>query len=316
MTMPSSGSPLKASEAVDILGRYGKSFRFASLLMPRRDAEDAARLYSACRVLDDLADESSPSARPAARQRLDHIRTELKGNHTISDPISRILVDLQQRRQLDLKATDYLIETMRADADGAVQIDDEAALFAYCYGAAGSVGVMMSPLVGAPQSSLPFAVDLGLAMQMTNIARDVLEDAAAGRRYLPASWVEGLSAEDIDAGSQDAAIQARVATAIKHLLHLAEQYYHSAGAGIATIPGRNGWAIKVAALVYREIGQVLARQHYTWWQGRAQVSLGGKFACLWHQRGHHSPFARAGHAHDPSLHWALEGFPGCSGSSA
>ena len=116
------------------------------------------------------------------------------------------------------------------------------------------------------EQALGHAIDLGIAMQLTNIARDVLEDAEMGRRYLPASWVGDLAPEQIvvlaKTPNDDAAVT--VTNAVSRLLTLADAYYKSGIAGLSYLPLRAHISIAVAALVYRQIGVQLAQQNYPW----------------------------------------------------
>ena len=111
-----------------------------------------------------------------------------------------------------------------------VRVDDEAGLVRYCYHVAGTVGLMMCHILDARSSdAYAFAIDLGIAMQLTNISRDVLEDARMGRRYLPAAWVGDITPDEIvaaAAGHNDR-VRAQVTTGVARALNLAEQYYAS-----------------------------------------------------------------------------------------
>jgi phytoene synthase len=116
-----------------------------------------------------------------------------------------------------------------------------------------------------------FAIDLGIAMQLTNIARDVLEDAQMDRRYLPASWFDTpLSPETIARAANNSHLP--VAAAIDQLLELADRYYASALLGIHLLPWRSRFSIIVALRVYRQIGRQLKRGGLQWWRGRTVVS--------------------------------------------
>jgi phytoene synthase len=129
----------------------------------------------------------------------------------------------------------------------------------------------MTPILGAwGPDARRAAIHLGIAMQMTNIARDVLEDAQNGRRYLPGSWVNHLSAHAIESS---ASAREPVAHAVGRLLDLADLYYASAATGFALIPAHTRKGIEIAATVYRQIGVKLRRRHLAWWQGRVRVSL-------------------------------------------
>jgi phytoene synthase len=129
----------------------------------------------------------------------------------------------------------------------------------------------MSPILGAdPARASSAAICLGVAMQMTNIARDVLEDAQNGRRYLPGSWVRGFIPQEMIASVES---RQDVAVAVGQLLELADEYYASALTGFPLIPARARRGIAIAAAVYREIGTVIRQRHYAWWKGRVRVSI-------------------------------------------
>ncbi|WP_456267594.1 phytoene/squalene synthase family protein [Kushneria sp. AK178] len=293
-----------------ILARHGKSFRFASYFMERDDAHDAALLYMACRELDDLADQDMPTEaeNAGAHQRLMMIRQELLAGAG-SDPITHVLIDLRERRGLDTRAAVALIDALIEDVRTPALIQDERGLMRYCYGVAGAVGVLMCPVVGADDSAIPHGIDLGLAMQMTNIARDVREDAEMGRRYLPADWVGHLTPEEL--AHADSEQRERVAHAVDRLLTRAEAYYTSAADGFNRIPGRNRRAIAVAADVYRAIGCRLRRERLAWWQGRVHVSLPGKLWLATRRLSGRGTIQGSGtHGHDAELHRHISDLPG------
>ena len=250
--------------------RKGKSFWFASLFLPRQTALDAARLYAFCRTMDDLADVSVTEENRAI---LAGVRKDLQRGVSANPAVTDFL-GLAQTYDLPCSVANYLIATFIRDATTELHIADEAELVRYCYGVAGTVGLLMAPILGANQHRAgEAAIHLGVAMQMTNIARDVLEDARNGRRYLPGCWVEHRTAQDIIAST---ASRQQVSAAIARLLALADQYYASAAQGFPLIPSPARRGIQIAAAVYREIGTVLRRKHYAWWDGRVSVSLGRK----------------------------------------
>ena len=147
----------------------------------------------------------------------------------------------------------------------------------------------------------PHAVDLGIAMQLTNIARDVIVDAKMGRRYLPGSWVNNMTPEQILATAdnpkgEDAAI---ISSAVRRLLSLGEEYYASGRVGLSYLPARAHFAIGVAAKVYRQIGIQLLRSKHMWWGPKQVTSKASKAFCTvralhWecsedsHPRGNHN----------------------------
>jgi phytoene synthase len=265
------------SDAATTMKRSGKSFWFASLFLPRQVAADAARLYAFCRTMDDLADIAVTQESQAA---LAQVRSDLRSG-TTSIPDVEDFLALADQYKLPCEAAEYLIATFIQDATTQLHVEDEEQLVRYCYGVAGTVGLMMSPILGAhrPQAG-EAAIHLGIAMQMTNIARDVLEDASNHRRYLPGCWIQDLTAQEILNASQSHTSNARelMASAVLRLLELADRYYASASLGFPFIPARARKGIEIAAAVYREIGTILRRNQGAWWNGRVRVSTSKK---LW-----------------------------------
>ncbi len=311
MTGPASLKHGLLEEASTIDGRAsmrrnGKSFWFASLFLPRNVAADAAELYAFCRTMDDLADESDD---PRAVSRLNAVRLDLE-RRTSDDPSVRTLLALARRYPLNLQVADHLIQAFVEDAKAKLQLADERELIRYCFGVAGTVGLMMSPILGAdPTQAHPAAIDLGIAMQMTNIARDVHEDALNGRRYLPGSWVQNLAPSAI--ACDDPRSRQPVATAILRLLDLADCFYASAASGLRFIPSRSRPAIEVAATVYREIGVTLRLRGVPWWSARTVISPVRKAALAATVLAGASPLRRLPPASSTlALHEPLNGLPG------
>jgi phytoene synthase len=227
--------------------------------------------------MDDLADIAVTEDSKAV---LAQVRKDLKIGVT-SIPDVQDFLALADQHKLPCEAADYLVATFIQDATTELHVEDEDQLVRYCYGVAGTVGLMMSPILGAhrPQAG-EAAIHLGIAMQMTNIARDVLEDARNHRRYLPGCWIQDLTAQQIVSASESHTSDARqfVASAVLRLLELADGYYASASLGFPCIPARARKGIEIAAAVYREIGTILRRNHGVWWNGRVRVSTSRK---LW-----------------------------------
>jgi phytoene synthase len=265
------------SDAATSMKRNGKSFWFASLFLPRQVAADAARLYAFCRTMDDLADIAVTEDSKAV---LAQVREDLKIGAT-SIPDVQDFLALADQYKLPCEAAEYLIATFMQDATTELHVADEDQLVRYCYGVAGTVGLMMSPILGAHhQQAGEAAIHLGIAMQMTNIARDVLEDASNHRRYIPGCWVQHLTAQEILDASESHTSDTRelVTSAVLRLLELADRYYASASLGFPYIPARARRGIEIAAAVYREIGTLLRRNQGAWWNGRVRLSTSKK---LW-----------------------------------
>ncbi len=268
---------VRTSDAVS-MRRNGRSFWFASLFLPREIVDDVKQLYAFCRVMDDLADESGD---PHAAAHLEQVRYDLRQGSS-RDPHVANLLRLAERYHLQLEVADHLIASFFADASSRMAIDTEAQLVRYCFGVAGTVGLLMAPILGATTiESRSFAADLGIALQLTNIARDVAEDARKGRRYLPGDWIGGMTAVEI-AGCKTALANSVVAKGIDRLLALADCFYARAREGFPLIPRRSRTAIKVAAAVYREIGMRLRSRGLRWNHERSVVPAARKMqlACM------------------------------------
>ncbi len=297
-------------DALDNLARNGKSFRFAGRFLGRARLRDCARLYRFCRYVDDIADEAPNPA--TARRRLHRISEELQSGVSADYRVADFL-SLARQYDLDLRIAQQLIRGITADLEQ-VRFDSEATLKRYCYRVAGTVGLMMCAILGvSDERALPFAIDLGIAMQLTNIARDVAEDARADRRYVPADWLGTV--EPAAVLRPNGLLKERLRDVTATLLHEAERYYRSAERGLAYLPTRERLAILVAARVYRAIGEVIARRRYATWEGRAVVSTTKKLNIACHVIGCffvRADMHRATKRHDGTLHQHLRGLPYCN----
>ena len=257
--------------ANQLLTQRGRTFHWARRLLSARHAERATRLYGFCRHIDDLVDECSSLT--DAQAALAVVRQALHIGQS-DDPVTCDMLNLMHDCGINPMIPLELIEGVESDL-GEVRVTDMAELLRYCYRVAGTVGLMMTDAldVSAPEA-LPHAVDLGIAMQLTNICRDVRADALLGRRYLPESLVGALEpAALID---PNAATQATAAHAIGTLLTLADRYYASGEQGLRFLPPGARSGILVAARVYREIGVVLRQRGLDCWTSRATVSSAAK----------------------------------------
>ncbi len=237
-----------------------RSFSLASLLLPRRVRDPAAALYAFCRVADDAVDDdprASDSTIAELRARLDRAYAG-----TAEDsPIDRALAWAVRAHRIPRAPLDALLEGFAWDAEGRryESLDD---LYGYATRVAGTVGVMMTVLMGTrDEEVLARACDLGVAMQLTNIARDVGEDARRGRVYLPLAWLRAVGVEpDVLVRDRDPSPALRGVVA--RLLAEAEVLYRRADAGITRLPLDCRMAIRAARLVYAEIGRGVAGAGY------------------------------------------------------
>lgn len=248
-----------------VMARHARSFAPASRLLARDDRNRVARLYALCRTVDDLADEHGGQG---GKERLERLVIALDGRDR-HDPIVREARDLFIGRPDGLAALALLVETAAADT-GPTCLADDADLDRYCMGVAGSVGLMMCALFAVPRRWHPAAIDLGKAMQLTNICRDVAADACAGRRYLPKTLCPHRPAA-IAAGAPGAIADARVA--IARLLDRADGLYRFGRAGLDALPPRLRLAVAAAAAMYAGIGTELRQRDCDPTLGRAIVPV-------------------------------------------
>ena len=255
--------------------RNSRSFSLAARLFRPDDQLAVARLYRFCRYLDDLADDTARGE----PERLDRVRVQLTSPETApADSIAADFNALAVERSIPVEPALELIDALRADC-GTRVIINEAELIRFAYGVAGTVGQMMCSVIGAcDEKADAFAIDLGIALQLSNIMRDVAEDARRGRFYLPQNGVKPTDIEAALAGN----IQAcqKVDQAVRRTFDLAETYYESAQRGFVYIPGRNRRVIFLAMAFYRAIGQKVVRQASGGWRERTVVSPWEKLAIL------------------------------------
>ena len=261
-----------------ILATSGESFHWARRFLGNKMGHDAARLYSFCRVLDDMADgdiENGP-------EHLSIIQSKLEqgewGEHPLLDQFS----DMVEEYGLSTNVVSSLVEGLLDDQAPEVLISDEEDLIRYAYKVAGTVGLLMCDVLNTDEPrAKPHAIDLGIGMQLTNIARDVLEDAKMGRRYLPGTWVNNMTpTQIIEAAKNPQSHEALLITdAVQRLLSLAEQYYASGRTGLSYLPPRAHFSIGVAAKVYRQIGIQILRSKHSWHGPRQVTSKASKILC-------------------------------------
>ena len=259
-----------------LLSAYGKSFHWARYFLGKEAGLQATQLYAFCRYLDDIADQ--PDNLGATKLKSIQNIFNNYSYQTGSYPEVDNFLLLKQELNLPVFAVKDLLKGLISD-QGTVLLLNENQLIQYSYKVAGTVGLMMAPILGiSSKKAIPFAVDLGIAMQLTNISRDVLDDAELGRRYIPGEWCDDLSAPKIVELAKNGTTEDRlkVSAAIKRTLLLAETYYVSGFKGLAYLPPRNHLAILIAGIIYRLIGRRLLKNGTEWWVGRQVVNSTGK----------------------------------------
>ena len=258
--------------AYDSIARGSRSFSLASRLFDPVTRERAWLLYAWCRRCDDIIDGQalggelrgvSDAARELERVR-DRTRRALAGERTGEAAFDALGV-VARETGLPAHWPDELVAGFALDVAGFAP-GNEADLMRYCWHVAGAVGVMMAVVMGVrpdDRATLICAADLGLAFQLNNIARDLVEDWRGGRCYLPADWLaaEGMSAADYgEAGNRE-----RLSRLAARLTTLAERHERSALCGTPALPRRSAGAVIAAARIYGWIGrEVRARGRHAW----------------------------------------------------
>jgi phytoene synthase len=262
-----------------------KSFAAAARLFDSDTRRSVLMLYAWCRHCDDVVDGQALGHNMAApvdaTAQVERLRNQTLGAYAgvpQTDPAFAAFQDVALRHAISPHhAFDHLAGFAMDAADARYDTIDDT--LRYCYHVAGVVGLMMASIMGARDAAvLDRACDLGLAFQLTNIARDIVEDARIGRVYLPAAWLReaGLPVADL-AHERHRDALARVAA---RLVDHAEPYYDSALDGVAALPLRSAWAIATARRVYRQIGIEVKRRGARAWDTRAGTSRATKLRLL------------------------------------
>jgi phytoene synthase len=289
--------------------RTARSFWLVPEAIPPVSREDVSLLYCVCRHLDDAIDEEPDPER--AREALSQWRAEL-GGQAPPRPLVAAFLAGAQRSGLPLQCAGHLLDGMESDL-GAVCMADDAELLRYAYRVSSAVGLMLAPLLGVRgEEALWRVVDLGLALQLSNVLLGVGGDARRGRVYVPAARLRraGLGPQDV----LDDGVDARLRPVLQGLAELADHYYGSAEQGAIHVPLRYRHGVVLLGRAYGSLGRRAAR-------GRAAPGVPGGLPRRV-MLGHLLQLAavalqpqmlglRAPAPHDRGLHAALDpGWPG------
>lgn len=275
------------ANAKAIIEKGSKSFATAAKLFDTETREKAFMLYAWCRYCDDQIDGQElgfgqQSPEPAEQQRIlerliEQTESAMAGKPT-DDPVFAAFQRVFQISSMDRRYPLELLEGFAMDVSRREYLTFDDTLL-YCYHVAGVVGAMMATIMGvSDQSTLNRAIDLGLAFQLTNISRDVMEDAADKRIYLPREWLVEAGAPTAPADFPGS--EAPIAEVVGRMLNEADRYYDSAVHGIARLPFRSAWAIAAARKVYGAIGDQVLKQGARAWESRAGTSSLQKLGML------------------------------------
>ena len=264
---------------VEMMRGGSKSFFAASRLLPARMRAASIALYAFCRVADDLVDQAQGDGMHESLRQLHHRLDQIYDDRPQAFVEDRALAVVVHQYGLPRALLDALLEGFAWDAQ-ARHYDSLEDVQAYGARVAGSVGAMMCWIMGGRSAStLARACELGVAMQLTNIARDVGEDARNGRLYLPRQWLRDAGL-DPDAWLAQPCISPALQAVVERLLQEADRLYRQATAGVAGLPRDCRAAIVAARLIYAEIGHQLRRDGLNPVDHRAVVGRSRKLALL------------------------------------
>ena len=219
------------------LAIYAKSFNWAGFFLPKKTYEKCSALYDFCREADNIADDTNQIE--IKKDNFIKFRNNFV-NKNYDDPVIKNMWDLINEFSISTKIVDDLFEGINSDIKENVKLNSKKELLIYSYRVAGTVGLMMAKILNVhKEQSLKSAIDLGIAMQLTNISRDVMEDKKSNRFYINESF------EDI-----------------KTTIKLSEKFYENSFYSIKEIPLSFRFSILVARRVYRKIGyKILNKQN-------------------------------------------------------
>lgn len=261
----------------DLLQQGSKSFHAASLLLPPRIIRAAAPLYAFCRVADDTIDLSrnTPEGLAILEKRLSAIVSGCPGDV----PVDRAFAAVLEQYQIPTDLPRALLEGFEWETERR-EYQTLSDVYAYSARVAGAVGAMMTLIMGRrDQLTLRYATDLGVAMQLTNIARDVGEDARRGRIYLPLEWLRDRGV-DPARFKEHPSFTPALGAVVRDLLDRADRLYHRASTGISRLPTGCRPAIYAARYIYADIGRVIAEQQFDSVSSRAVTTPARKALLL------------------------------------
>lgn len=258
-----------------ITAQYSRSFYLASSPLPREKRQAMRVLYAFCRIADNLADDDHEQ--PVIELR--HIRQGILGKRsTQGDMVLTAWTDIQRRYQIPLRYAEQLLDGVERDLVQRRYANFDE-LSVYCYGVASTVGLMSMHITGyTDERALPYAIKLGVALQLTNILRDVGEDWLAGRLYLPVDELAayGLDEEDI----ASAKVDDRWREFMRFQIARTRRLYAEAMPGIALLEPDGRFAVAAAAILYRGILDDIENHDFDVFNRRAFISRGRKLVAL------------------------------------
>tara|TARA_B000000557_G_scaffold694_1_gene545 strand:+ start:252 stop:1103 length:852 start_codon:yes stop_codon:yes gene_type:complete len=229
------------------LSVYAKSFSWAGFFLPKKTLNKCSALYDFCRVADNLADDEEKIENK--EKKFNQFEKDFNQKN-FDNPIIKNMWDLIEEFNISLKIVHDLLIGIKSDIKESVKLNSKKDLLIYSYRVAGTVGLMMAKILRvSKKSSLKSAIDLGIAMQLTNISRDVIEDYKNNRSYIDKNFEE-----------------------ISSTVNLAETFYENSFYSIKDIPISFRFSILVARRVYRKIGhKILNKKNLNNYQNSGKI---------------------------------------------
>ena len=229
------------------LSIYAKSFSWAGFFLPKKTLKKCSALYDFCRVADNIADDRDELVNK--EKKFNQFENDFN-NKKLNDPVIKNMWDLIEEFNISVKIVQDLLIGIKSDIKVKVKLDSKKDLLIYSYRVAGTVGLMMAKILKVnKKSSLKSAIDLGIAMQLTNISRDVIEDSKINRFYIDKNFKE-----------------------ISSTINLADTFYEKSFYSIKEIPFSFRFSILVARRIYRKIGyKILNKKNLENYQNAGKI---------------------------------------------
>ena len=277
-----------------IIQKYGKTFYWASFFLDKNIKLRLFSIYAFCRKIDDMVDNNKKELNKHLEK---NFQKKIEG-----------FVGLEKRFNPSKKIMNQFILGQKSDLSHK-QPKSINELTVYCYRVAGIVGLMVCDALEVKDKNIRrYAIDLGIAMQLTNISRDIREDSVMGRVYLPQSLVGKLKAGEVN--NPNKVTYNQIKAGQKKLLKLADKYYGSAEYAIPFLPGKTSMAIKIASKLYQAIGKKITNNNISYLDSRVYV---GKYEILKITLAHiltNDKIYKKLITHNIKLHIAIKTFPG------
>ena len=262
---------MKLNEKKLTLKYRAKTFYFASLFLPKKIRKDIENLYIFCRFLDDLGDDQKLS-KIESFKKLRKVKKQIKKKKS-TFPVVKNFLELMIKHKINENVPIELIKGIEYDLKREVNVKTFEELIKYCYQVAGTVGFMFCKIIKVKEKKLILGgIQLGIAMQLTNISRDVAEDLEMNRIYIPKS-MRSYKNNDREAILGNKSIKERLSKDLLVLLKKADLLYENAWVSINLLKKKYGIPISIAAELYRKIGKKIIRKQGNVWMDRIYINF-------------------------------------------